>query len=81
MPRTKLDQRNRKYEKMEILIWGGMRAKGMKVTDFFEAVGIKKDTFYSRMKEPENFTIKELRRIGLSLHIPIEDLRQAAIIY
>lgn len=76
MPRTKLDQRNQRFDKLIVLIWGTLSAREIKVNDFADAVGIAKTTLYSRKRRPEDFSVRELSRIGRYLNIPIEELRQ-----
>lgn len=43
-------------------------------TKLSEAVNISRSTFSDRMKKPENFTLKELRRVSKVLHIPLVEL-------
>lgn len=38
------------------------------------AVNISRSTFSDRMKKPETFTLKELRRVSKVLHIPLVEL-------
>ena len=81
MPRTKADQRNHRFNKVIVLIWGNMEAKDIDMDKFSCAVGINKATLYRRKKKPENFSLDELSRIGRYLGIPIEELRQYSILY
>lgn len=48
MPRTRLDQRNQRFEKLIVLIWGTLRAHGLSMDDFAKAVGVTKPSLYSR---------------------------------
>ena len=43
-------------------------------TKLSEAVNICRSTFSDRMKKPETFTLKELRRVSKVLHIPLVEL-------
>jgi len=79
MPRTKLDQRNQRFEKLIVLIWGTTEARDISMDTLSCGTGMTASTLYRRKKSPENFTIKELSRIGRYLNIPIEELRQCII--
>lgn len=43
-------------------------------TKLSAAVHICRSTFSDRMKKPETFTLKELRRVSKVLHIPLVEL-------
>lgn len=79
MPRTRLDQRNQRFSKIVVLIWGTISAREIEMDDFSDAVNISTTTLWRRKNHPEDFTVKELSRIGRHLNIPIEELRQCII--
>ena len=48
--------------------------RNVDTTDFIASIGMNKSTYYRRMKEPELFTVAELRAIGNFLRIPREEI-------
>ena len=48
--------------------------RNVDTADFIASIGMNKSTFYSRMKEPELFTVAELRAIGNCLRIPRDEI-------
>lgn len=48
--------------------------RNVDTADFIASIGMNKSTFYRRMKEPELFTVAELRAIGNCLRIPREEI-------
>lgn len=75
MPKVKslnpYDEQNR------ILLGNIARLKAMntvRVGDFYELIGMGKDTYYRRLKRPEEFTLKELRAMSERFKISLNDL-------
>ena len=64
MPRVKLG-RKPNDEVLISLLWGRQAAMGMP------------ETLRSRKKSPQDFSLKELLKLGRALDIPIEELRDA----
>lgn len=48
--------------------------RNVDTADFIASIGMNKSTYYRRMKEPELFTVAELRAIGNCLRIPREEI-------
>ena len=48
--------------------------RNVDTADFIASIGMNKSTFYRRMKEPDLFTVAELRAIGNCLRIPREEI-------
>ena len=48
--------------------------RNVDTADFIASIGMNKSTYYRRMKEPELFTVAELRAIGNYLRIPREEI-------
>ncbi len=59
------------------LIWGELESRNMPVPELAERTGISYNILYRRKRQPENFTVGELQKIGRNLGIPIEKLRAA----
>jgi hypothetical protein len=59
-----------------MLIYGNAAVNNKSTVDLSVIIGCTPPTMYARLKHPENFTLNELSKIGLALHIPIEELRQ-----
>lgn len=81
MPKTNIG-RNIADEKIVALIWGAASANKLTNTGICEKVSrgtfrLTRQTLANRKKNPEDFTLGELRRLGRALNIPIEELRQA----
>ena len=76
MPSTVFDKKP-KYEKLIALIRGTAYAQNKTYEDLAEIIGCHSNTVVRRMKMPETYTLGELAKIGSSLNIPLEELRQA----
>ena len=72
MPRTKLDKAP---DKLYILLNGAAAEKTR--YEIGEIIGRCPATVKSKMRNPKSFTLEEILKLGRSLHIPIEELRQA----
>lgn len=79
MPKTKLSRK--KWDGVVAVIWGELAAQGLQVSDLSERVNIGTTTLYKLKKNPEEFTLERLCKIGKNLGIPIDKLREAAIRY
>lgn len=76
MPRVKLG-RKPNDEVLISLLWGRQVAMGMPVGTMAEKAGMTPQTLRSRKKSPQDFSLKELLKLGRALDIPIEELRDA----
>ena len=76
MPRVKLG-RKPNDEVLISLLWGRKAAIGMPVGTMAEKAGMTPQTLRSRKKSPQDFSLKELLKLGRALDIPIEELRDA----
>ena len=76
MTRSRYDQKTKRYQKLIVLIWGTVSAKDITIERLATAIGVSDSTIYSRKRNPGDFSIEELCRIGRHLNIPIEELRQ-----
>jgi predicted transcriptional regulator len=82
MPRTKLQRLTRSAdEKIISTIWGLISARKISIEDFTRATGIPPTTLYRRRRQPEDFTLAELRRVGRYLDIPVDEFRQICLHY
>lgn len=74
----KLKQPYDRYLDLKTLISGRCDVYDIRLQDI---LGCSAPTAISRRKEPDNYTLRELRTIGKKLNIPIDELRAAAIRY
>ena len=81
MPRTKNDPRNHKYRKLVCLINGYVAAEGRTQRELADILGVHFNTMARRLRNPEDMSAKDLAKLGRTLHIPIEELRDCAIVY
>ena len=72
MARTILDKRP---SKLFILLNGA--AAGKSADELANILNKSPGTTRKRMRQPEDLTLAELKRLGRGLHISIDDLRQA----
>lgn len=75
MPRVKLGK-DRAAEKLIVLIWGTKDALGYTNEELANALGVSVPVLYKRKANPDEFKLKELKKIARFLNIPIEDVRQ-----
>ena len=75
MPRT-IFEKKRKCEKLLTLIVGTAKVNGKLNPEIAKMAGVGEATIYARYRNPENFTLDEITKIGRGLNIPIEELRQ-----
>ena len=54
----------------------GLRVEKVKPEDLAKYIGVSQTTFYSRLREPGEFRLMELRAICKRLHIDLLDLIQ-----
>ena len=47
---------------------------GRQLTEFQPASGLAYSTFFSRLRQPQNLTLKELVHISAALRVPLEEL-------
>lgn len=75
MPRTKLDAMRPNPRAVAKLIEYYMKIdSNLNVLDTMSKASVSKNVYYSRMKEPEKFTLEELRKLAKTLKIPQEEL-------
>lgn len=74
----KLKQPYDRYLDLKTLIGGRCDVYGLRLQD---VLGCSAPTATSRKKNPDDYTLQELRKIGTKLNIPIDELRAAAIRY
>lgn len=72
MPRTVFDK---KRDKLFILLNGS--AAGKSRDELGAIIGKGAQTAGTRLNSPDTLTVGELKKLCRSLHIPLEDLRQA----
>ena len=77
MPRTKLQTRQPPHAQLGQLIAGAAFMRRMSIADLAAAIGRSENTARTRLKNPGDLTVSELTRLGLTLGIPIEELRAA----
>ena len=77
MPRTVFEQKQRKYDRLLMLLRGAAAVGGKSNDDLGAIIGRNRDTVTSRFQRPETLTLGELTRLGRALNIPIEDIRQS----
>ena len=71
MPRTRLDPQPHPLSR---LIWGAIKASGRTLEDACTQY-MCGSTLCRRLKNPETFTVGELKALSKSLHIPADDIR------
>jgi len=76
MPRTKLDKPD-SSKKLVALIAGAAKAEQKTCIDMADILGCSPNTISNRLREPDNFTYGELKKLGRGLHIPLKELRQS----
>lgn len=79
MPRTKLDIPD--HRELRVLLGGTMRTEGATMERVGRILNCSPSTAQRRMKDPGSLTLDELARLGRGLHIPIDELRSAALRY
>lgn len=77
MPHVNLEETTRKNEKLQTLLHGTMRTRGMTFGELAGKMGVTNKTISGRFKNPENLTVGELLKLSRILDIPIEDIRQS----
>lgn len=78
MPRTKLDDRLPNPGAVAKLVERYIKIERRVLLDeTLSAIGVSKKRYYSRMKDPEDFTFGEFRRFCKELKIPQEELLAA----
>jgi len=75
MPRTLLSKP--KHAKLITTICGYAALSGKSNPELSQIIGRSQAVIYHRLKNPEDFTLGELLKLGRTLNIPIEELRQA----
>ena len=60
-----------------LLVFGEMCANDTKCHELAKALGMSTATLHRRKKDPDTFTLGELKAASRFLHIPIEDMRSA----
>lgn len=78
MPKVNLGKKP--PDKLRMLLVGYIEATGTTRDDLGRIIGTCDDTARKRVKNPDEMTIGDLKRIGKSLGIPVDELR-AAITY
>ena len=73
MPKTII--RINPYCNLLYLINGRAKTNGYTRVALAIMIGRTEPTIINRMQHPERFTVEELTRIGIGLHIPIEEIR------
>lgn len=63
MPRVKVTDAEQKRRNTIAVITGAYRREGHKWLDLYKICGFSVNTARNREKKPENFTLKELRRM------------------
>ena len=79
MPRTRYDTPS--HRELRVLLSGSAETEGVTLERVGDILGCSPATASRRMKEPGTLTLDELVKLGRGLHIPIEDLRNAAVKY
>ncbi len=77
MPKTNLGKSSQPDRKLVMLIWGQMAALGVKQAELARKVHMGQDTMLRRRKDPDTFTIGELKKLSRELEIPADDIRAA----
>lgn len=78
MPRTKLSARLPNPDAVAKLIKRYTKIeRGIAAGDVAEQAGFSQSLYYKRLKEPEKFTLAELRGFAKALKIPPEELTAA----
>lgn len=76
MPRVNLGKKP-DDEALVSLLWGRQAAMGMSIGTMAEKAGMTPQTLRARKKNPQEFSLAELKKLGRALQVPIEDLRAA----
>ena len=82
MPKTTLLLDDKKYYKLRVLIRGSAAEEKKGVIEFAKIIGYKDwRTAKKLLEKPQDMTLDQLSKLGRSLSMPIEELREAAIRY
>ena len=65
MPKIKLGQRNSQYKLLLGLVMSGVSASGKTEGQFAKDAGISPSRFSRHKKKPEDYTIKDLEKLGV----------------
>ncbi len=74
MPKVYLTTNDKKDASMSGVIRMALRKKNLNISRLAVMMGLSVPTMYGRMRQPENFTVKELRRIADILEISAAEL-------
>lgn len=82
MPKVELQLDRKRYRPLETLLRGYAATDGNNLKEISQMLGYKDGRVAGRrFSKPETLTLKELARLGRHLNIPIEQLRDTAIVY
>ena len=75
MPKVNIGAK--KVDQLQILLSGYVRAMGQTLTQVGNMIGTCDDTAGAKLRHPDDLTVGQMKRLGKSLGIPIDDLRSA----
>ena len=72
MPKLRTSPNGRSDREIEGRIKYGMSINGYRNNEMALAAHVSRSTWFDRLKNPEGFTLAELRRISQKLRMPLE---------
>lgn len=75
MPKVKLGAK--KVDQMQILLSGYVKTMGQTLSQVGRTIGTCDDTAGVKLRHPDELTVGQMKKLGKSLGIPIDDLRSA----
>lgn len=67
------------YDKLTALIAGAKVVSGMSDEDIVAATGISRSRLLARRREPQKYSLGELRKLRVALRIDPDDMRAALL--
>jgi DNA-binding Xre family transcriptional regulator len=79
MPKLRVSVDEVQNRKIIAAIRYGSEMKQIEPVKLSEYIGISRTTYYNRLKHPEQFTVRELRRICKTLNLSITQLLEGKL--